>query len=44
MVLELLGKTYTEVGIFSGQEEVRSPQFKELNLTAAQIFEPTNQE
>ena len=44
MVLELSGKTYTEVGSFSGQEEVRSPQFKELNLTAAQIFESTNQE
>ncbi len=44
MVLELSGKTYTEVGSFSGQEQVRSLQFKELNLTAAKIFESVNQE
>ena len=44
LVLELSGKDYTEVGSFSGQEQVLSPQFSELNLTAAQIFESANQE
>ncbi|VEP13173.1 conserved hypothetical protein [Hyella patelloides LEGE 07179] len=44
MVLELVAKTYTEVGSFSGYEQVRSPQFRELNLTAAQIFASANQE
>ena len=38
LVLKLTDNTYTEVGSFSGQEQVRSPQFSELNLTAAQIF------
>ena len=42
MVLEFTGNTYTEVGSFSGPEQVRSPQFKELNLTAAQIFASAN--
>lgn len=44
LVLELTGKIYTEVGSFSGEEQVRSPQFSELNLTAAQIFASANQE
>ena len=44
LILELIGKTYTEVGSFSGNEKVRSPQFTELNLTAAQIFASANQE
>ncbi|MGB5635722.1 MAG: Uma2 family endonuclease [Waterburya sp.] len=44
LVLELTGKTYTEVGSFSDREQVRSSQFSELNLTAAQIFESANQE
>jgi Uma2 family endonuclease len=39
LILELTGNTYTEVGSFSGNERVLSPQFRELNLTAAQIFE-----
>ena len=38
LVLKLDRQTYTEVGSFSGQEQVRSPQFKELNLTAVTIF------
>lgn len=42
LVLELTGKTYTEVGSFSGNEQVRSPQFSRLNLTASQIFETRN--
>lgn len=42
LVLELSGNNYTEVGSFSGQEPLVSPQFKELNLTAAQIFDLAN--
>lgn len=42
LILELTGNTYTEVGSFSGNERVLSPQFRELNLTAAQIFEAGN--
>ncbi len=38
LVLELVANTYTEVGSFSDHEQVRSPQFPELDLTAAQIF------
>ncbi len=38
MVLELVGKTYNEVESFSGQEQLLSSQFQELNLTAEQIF------
>jgi Uma2 family endonuclease len=38
LVLELTGNIYIEFGSFSGNERVLSPQFKELNLTAAQIF------
>ena len=43
LVLELTGNNYTEVGSFSGNEQVRSTQFRELNLTAAQIFASANQ-
>jgi Uma2 family endonuclease len=43
LVLELTGKTYTEAGSFSGNQQVRSPQFRELNLTAAQILGSANQ-
>jgi Uma2 family endonuclease len=39
LLLKLTGTTYTEVGSFSGNEQLLSPQFQELNLTAAQIFE-----
>jgi Uma2 family endonuclease len=38
LVLELTVNTYTEFGSFWGNERVLSPQFRELNLTAAQIF------
>ncbi len=44
LVLELTGKDYTEVGSFSGNEQVRSPQFRELNLIAKQIFAAANNE
>ena len=43
LVLELTGKTYTEIGSFSGNKKVLSRQFRESNLTAAQIFESGNQ-
>ena len=39
LVLKLTESTYTEVGNFGGNEQVISPQFSELNLTAVQIFE-----
>ncbi len=42
LVLELKENNYTEVGSFSGEEQVVSPQFRELNLTAAQIFDSPN--
>lgn len=38
LVLTLTETTYTEVGTFSGDEKVRSPQFAALNLTANQLF------
>lgn len=38
LVLEFSGKIYLEVGQFSGNDQIISPQFQELNLTAAQIF------
>ena len=44
LVLELRENTYIEVGSFSGNERVLSPLFRELNLTAAQIFASANEE
>ncbi len=38
LILELSENTYTEVGSFLGNNKVRSPQFRGLNVTAAQIF------
>ncbi len=38
LVLELVNGIYIETGSFTDREPVQSPQFKELNLTAAQIF------
>jgi Uma2 family endonuclease len=38
LILELSENTYTEVGSFSGNNQVQSPQFRELNVTAAKIF------
>ena len=38
LVLELKEKTYTEVGNFSGDDKIISPQFRELSLTTSQIF------
>ncbi|WP_016949643.1 Uma2 family endonuclease [Anabaena sp. PCC 7108] len=39
LVLELVNEIYNEVGVFAGDELVISPQFKNLNLQASQIFE-----
>lgn len=39
LVLELKENSYIEVGSFGNDEQVVSPQFQELNLTAAQIFD-----
>jgi Uma2 family endonuclease len=38
LIWELLDNNYTEVGRFSGESQLLSPQFSQLNLTAAQIF------
>lgn len=42
LVLELVENTYTEVGSFSEKDRISSTQFRELNITTAQIF-ATNQ-
>ena len=42
LVLELTEGNYTEIGSFSGNEQIVSPQFKELNLTTAKIFASAN--
>ena len=38
LVLELINETYTEIGIFSSDDLVLSPQFNSLNLKVSQIF------
>jgi Uma2 family endonuclease len=44
LVLELTDKTYTEIGNFSGDDLVVSPQFSQLNLKVVQIFDVENQD
>ncbi|MDB9437522.1 Uma2 family endonuclease [Dolichospermum lemmermannii CS-548] len=39
LVLELINESYTEIGIFSGDDLVLSPQFNSLNLKVSQIFD-----
>jgi hypothetical protein len=39
LVLELINKIYHEIGIFSGDDLVLSPQFNSLNLKVLQIFD-----
>ena len=39
LVLELINEIYQEIGIFSGNNLVISPQFNSLNLPALQTFE-----
>jgi Uma2 family endonuclease len=38
LVLELINESYTEIGIFAGDDFVISPQFNNLNLKVSQIF------
>jgi Uma2 family endonuclease len=38
LVLELINEIYHEIGIFSGDDLVLSPQFNSLNLKVLQIF------
>ena len=42
LVLKLVENTYIEVGSFGGEDRVLSPQFPELNLTAARVFSSAN--
>jgi Uma2 family endonuclease len=42
LVLEIKEKIYVEVGNFSGNDLVISPQFSELNLTVNQLFDSGN--
>jgi Uma2 family endonuclease len=39
MVLQLQGDDYTEVGTFQGGDRIISPEFPNLTLTAAQVFQ-----
>ncbi|MBD2136066.1 Uma2 family endonuclease [Anabaena sp. FACHB-1237] len=39
LVLELINEIYNEIGVFSGDDLVISPQFNELNLQVSQIFD-----
>ena len=39
LVLELINEIYHEIGIFSGDDLVLSPQFNSLNLKVSQIFD-----
>lgn len=42
LILKLTENSYTEIGSFSGEERLISSQFKEIDLTAAQIFDSAN--
>jgi Uma2 family endonuclease len=39
MVLQLQGDDYSEVGTFQGSDRIISPEFPNLTLTAAQVFQ-----
>jgi Uma2 family endonuclease len=43
LVLELTGNLYTEIGNFSGDDLVISPQFSQMNLKVSQLFDGGNQ-
>ncbi|MBD2677126.1 MULTISPECIES: Uma2 family endonuclease [Nostoc] len=43
LILELIEKSYTEIGNFAGNDLVVSPQFSQLNLKVSQIFDAVNQ-
>ena len=38
LVLQLIDDVYTEVVTLQGEDQMRSPQFEELNLTVSQLF------
>ena len=40
LVLELKGKTYVELGEFSADNKIISPQFPQLDLSASKLFQP----
>ncbi|MBD2353739.1 Uma2 family endonuclease [Tolypothrix sp. FACHB-123] len=44
LVLELTGNIYTEVGNFSGDEVIISPQFNQMNVKVSQLFEAVTQD
>ncbi|WP_066380734.1 Uma2 family endonuclease [Anabaena sp. CA = ATCC 33047] len=44
LVLELSDNTYSEIGNFSGDDLIVSPQFNQLNLKVAQIFAAVHQD
>ncbi|WP_066423895.1 Uma2 family endonuclease [Anabaena sp. 4-3] len=44
LVLELPDNTYSEIGNFSGDDLIVSPQFNQLNLKVAQIFAAVHQD
>ncbi|WP_375480108.1 Uma2 family endonuclease [uncultured Nostoc sp.] len=43
LILELIDKTYTEIGNFVGSNLVVSPQLGQLNFKVSQIFDAENQ-
>lgn len=40
LILEITATGYTETGVFTGDNLVISPQFRQLQLTASQVFNP----
>ncbi|MET0114199.1 MAG: Uma2 family endonuclease, partial [Limnospira maxima] len=40
LVLEITETGYTEIGVFAGDNLIISPQFRQLDLTASQVFNP----
>ncbi|MBD2197833.1 MULTISPECIES: Uma2 family endonuclease [Calothrix] len=44
LVLELTGNIYTEVGNFSGDEVILSPQFNQMNVKVSQLFDAVTQD
>ncbi|MDT9327017.1 MAG: Uma2 family endonuclease [Limnospira sp. PMC 1286.21] len=40
LVLEITETGYTEIGVFAGDNLIISPQFRQLDLTAYQVFNP----
>ena len=40
LVLEITETGYTEIGVFAGDNLIISPQFRHIDLTASQVFNP----